>query len=319
MGHTRRAWAVMVLLTTPGVLSAQAPFGQPPAGTTPALLGPGILSTGDHELAVRFAADLQSCDVMRAGPDWHTAILRFRREGETWREVGLAPIPFEGGVAYPALSPDGKVLVFDGTASGGGMPALWRSEWRGEAWQKPVRLPDTVNGPGVVMHASLAANGNLYFSSNRPGGLGGFDLYRTRLTPEGYAPAENLGSGVNSPDFDAHPWIDPQERYLLFDSRRPGGQGGNDLYVSFRKPDGTWAPAQNLGPEVNSGAGEMRPYVPPSGGVLYFCSDRILGHPATPSPSVEAFHRRIHGPGNGSQDLWGVSLEVVARLASTAK
>lgn len=307
--------APLLLLLNAG-LAAQAPFGQPLPGTTPALLGPGSLSTGAHDLAARFAPDLQICDVMRSGPDWHTAIVRFRREGAGWKEAGLAPIPFPGPVSYPCVSPDGQTLVFDGAE--GGAPDLWKSKRRGEGWDAPVRLGPDVNSPAVEMHASLAASGTLYFSSNRPGGHGGFDLYRCVRRGDGYGPAENLGPAVNSGDFDAHPWVAPDESFLLFDSRRPGGQGGNDLYVSFRQADGTWTPAQNLGPGINTAAGEMRPCVPPGGRVLVFCSDRCMGDPQVPSPTLEAFQARIHGPGNGSQDLWWVDLSGVERLRPRA-
>ena len=164
------------------------------------------------------------------------------------------------------------------------------------------------------MHASVARNGALYFGSNRPAGRGGFDIYRAAAIPDGYAPAENLGPAINSPENEYHPFIAPDESYLLFDARRSSGAGANDLYVSFRRPDGSWTAATSLGPAINTRAGEMRPCVSPDGTWLFFCSDRSLGDPEAPPESVVAFHRRVNGPGNGSQDIYRVSASLVQRL-----
>lgn len=297
----------------PGHPPASVWQGQAAPGLAPRLFLPGLVSTAAHEFVVRFTPALDECYLMRSGLDYYTGIVRYRFAGGQWREAGLAPIPFRGRVSYPFISPDGKRLVFDGIETDG-LPHLWTAERQGEGWGKAVSLGPTVNSAAVEMHASMSANGNLDFSSNRPGGLGGFDLYRAVKSGDGYAPAENLGPAINSSEFDSHPFVAPDESYLLFDSRRAGGHGSNDLYVSFRQPDGTWTTARNLGPEINTAAGDMRPYVPPGGRVLFFCSDRSMGDPGKPPTDLESFRKRINGPGNGGQDIWWVSLEVVERL-----
>jgi hypothetical protein len=62
--------------------------------------------------------------------------------------------------------------------------------------------------------------------------------------------------------------MDPDERFIIFASNRPGGYGYHDLYISTRNPDNTWNAAVNLGPVINSSSGEASPYITPDG--LYF-------------------------------------------------
>jgi hypothetical protein len=122
-------------------------------------------------------------------------------------------------------------------------------------------------------------SGAVYFSSARTGGRGGKDIYRAPLKDGRYSDFENLGDGVNS---ESDEWgeyggfVDPDERFLIFSSPRPGGYGEYDLYVSFRKPDGTWTEAVNLGGRVNTPASQMWPAVSPDGNYLFYCQDGVV-------------------------------------------
>ena len=62
----------------------------------------------------------------------------------------------------------------------------------------------------------------------------------------------------------------PDESYVIFSSNRSGGYGGNDIYISFRKTDGTWTKAINLGPEINNNDMQLWPYVSPDGKFLFY-------------------------------------------------
>jgi Tol biopolymer transport system component len=99
-------------------------------------------------------------------------------------------------------------------------------------------------------------NGTLYFTSQREGGFGRSDIYRAELENGKYVKAENLGPVINTEfsEFDNQVALD--ESYIVFVSDRPGGHEAmgyiRDLYVSFRKQDGSWTPPQNLGEEINT-------------------------------------------------------------------
>jgi len=83
-----------------------------------------------------------------------------------------------------------------------------------------------------------------------------------------YTMPETIGDTVNTNYNEFWPYIDPDERFLIFISNRPGGYGMHDLYLSSRNQDGTWNDPINLGPEINSNLEDSAPYISPDG--LYF-------------------------------------------------
>jgi hypothetical protein len=88
---------------------------------------------------------------------------------------------------------------------------------------------------------------------------------------------ESLGGGVNTPTPGIHPFIAPDESFVIFDAARSGGQGGEgDLYVCFRKSDGSWGDAVNLGDAVNSKGTNSCAALSPDGKYLFFTKHRDL-------------------------------------------
>lgn len=122
---------------------------------------------------------------------------------------------------------------------------------------------------------------SFYMASNRPGGLGGIDIWvSTRAsTDEPWGPPVNVGAPVNSGADDFCPTLDRDGHHFFFVSRRvvDGACGGSDIYVSRLRGDGTYDEVENLGCEVNSAFDEASPFpLPQAGGppVLYFSSTR---------------------------------------------
>jgi hypothetical protein len=123
-----------------------------------------------------------------------------------------------------------------------------------------------------------------YMASNRPGGLGGIDIWIAhRSSPDDpWGAPENLGAPVNSSANDFCPTIDRNDHTLFFVSNRAGGCGGADIYLTRHRPDG-WDDPRNLGCDVNSSADEASPFPLPEpgrGNVLYFSSARPGGFAA---------------------------------------
>jgi Tol biopolymer transport system component len=157
------------------------------------------------------------------------------------------------------------------------------------SWSTPVNLGPVVNSPSFDSSPALSADGtSLYFSSNRPGGAGGFDLWVAhRQTPDGAWEAPvNLGPTLNTPAFEGFPVFSRDGHRMFFTSARPGGFGGapfGDIWTSWRPDvhdDLGWQAPVNLGPTVNTAANEARPsFVEPDSGraQLFFDSDRTGG------------------------------------------
>lgn len=121
----------------------------------------------------------------------------------------------------------------------------------------------------------------LYIASDRPGGLGGIDIWVAKRTGRDapFGTPVNLGAPVNSPGNDFCPSPLPGGRFM-FVSDRPGGCGGGDIYLTRRLGANGWKEPANLGCEVNSAAGEAGPVMLFPGsrhGVLYFSSNRPGG------------------------------------------
>ncbi|MCU0451419.1 MAG: OmpA family protein [Bernardetiaceae bacterium] len=139
-------------------------------------------------------------------------------------------------VAHPSLSPDGLRLFFASDAPGGlGGSDLYVCELDTATgrWGEPRNLGSPVNSLADELYPFIHEDGNLYFSSNREGSLGGLDIYEAVVMPdrETYIRVANLGAPVNSVFQDFGFIIDPPKRRGYFTSDRVGGPGGYDLYL----------------------------------------------------------------------------------------
>jgi hypothetical protein len=112
----------------------------------------------------------------------------------------------------------------------------------------------TINSKFWDSHASVTADGNqIYFASNRNGGLGGMDIYRSDKLPNGdWGPPVNLGPVINTSLNEDCPFITPDGKKLFFSSQGHSTMGGFDIFCSSLKEDGTWDEPQNLGYPLNT-------------------------------------------------------------------
>ncbi len=144
----------------------------------------------------------------------------------------------------------------------------------GGPWSIPVSLGPTVNSASNEGFACLSGDElEMYFASSRSEGHGGFDIWvatrQTRSDP--WATPENLGPTINTTGIDSTPWVTPDGLELYFSSDRPGGYGGVDIWVATRvSTNDAWGEPANLGPPVNSEAGDFYPCLSSDGLVLFF-------------------------------------------------
>jgi Tol biopolymer transport system component len=200
----------------------------------------------------------------------------------------------------PALSKHGTSLYFASDRPGSfGGEDLWvsRRENRDASWGAPVNIGAAVNTAFNERSPELSRDGHLlFFATDRPGGLGGFDIWVTWRAHThddfGWRPPVNLGSGVNSGAGDFGPsYFDNDEigiPVLYFASNRPGGLGNADIYRSDLLSDGSFGPATPVS-ELNSPQGDFRPSIRGDGLEIVFDSNR----PGPPDV-----------PGIGLRDLW---------------
>ncbi|MEI7846205.1 MAG: OmpA family protein, partial [Chloroflexota bacterium] len=151
----------------------------------------------------------------------------------------VVPQPFflnndQYSVGHPALSPDGATLYFVSDMPGGyGETDIYVCQRTGDTWSPAVNLGATVNTPGKEMFPFIAANGDLYFSSDGLPGFGGLDLFVTRKGEKGWGVPRNLGQPINS-SFDDFSIAISSAENGLFSSNRPGGKGSDDIYGFYK-------------------------------------------------------------------------------------
>jgi len=185
----------------------------------------------------------------------------------------------------PAISKNGLSLYISSTRPGGfGAADIWVSQRASldAPWGTPVNLGPAINTGNQESLPNISRDGHwMFFSSDRPGGLGGSDIWvswRAHTHDDfGWQTPVNLGPGVNSAAFDAAPHYFENEDVgvpiLFFPSGRPGGLGGNDIYSSALAADGSVGPAV-LVAELSSPQNDARPNLRHDGREIFFYSDR---------------------------------------------
>jgi Tol biopolymer transport system component len=185
---------------------------------------------------------------------------------------GLVPAG-EGSVTTPFLTDHGTTLYFTYRPHASHAD-IYRSRLVDNQWQPGEPMTELNSGSDDIGPVITDDGRQLYFSSNRPGGHGGFDIYVADRAGAGWGKPRNLGPTVNSAADEHDPAPSPDGLSLYFASNRPAQF---DLYVSRRNSlKEEWSAPEALD-ALNTPANESAPRVSPSGNFLYFASDRHNG------------------------------------------
>jgi len=187
-----------------------------------------------------------------------------------WTEPQPPSFAGPGLEADPYFTADGKSLYFISTRASGSTKSkdldLWRVDRGADGrWGEPTRLPEPLSSPGAEWFPRPAPDGWLYFGSDRPGGLGGNDIWRARPDAQGRWTAENLGPAINSAanEYEPLPSNDGDRLLVMSDS---------GLSIAKRAGAG-WSKSVKLGPEVTVNGSEIGALWSPSGKTLLFARD----------------------------------------------
>jgi outer membrane protein OmpA-like peptidoglycan-associated protein len=181
------------------------------------------------------------------------------------------------------LSSDGSYMFFTACNRPGGMGNcdLYFSAFNNGKWTEPANLGAPVNTNNWESTPSISADGRtLFFSSSRPGGFGGKDLWFTRLNEKNmWTEPVNLGAKINTDGDEMSPFIHFDGKTLYFASDGRIGMGGFDLFVTRLRNDSTWSEPQNLGYPINTFNDEMGLIIESGGQKAYYSSirDKLKG------------------------------------------
>ncbi len=155
--------------------------------------------------------------------------------------------------AGAALSSDGKKLYLyrDDRKTQGDLYVSNYDEAT-QIWSDPQKLNDNINTKYQETALSVSADGQtMYFASSRLGGLGGLDIYMSKMENGDWGPAVNLGTPVNTMFDDDAPFLSIDGKLLYFSSRGHNTMGGYDIFKSVLQSDGKWGEPSNLGFPIN--------------------------------------------------------------------
>ncbi|WP_216822324.1 alpha/beta hydrolase-fold protein [Sphingorhabdus sp. EL138] len=231
-------------------------LGQKPPGLTPEVFAPGIVSTKGWEVGGVFTPDMNEFYYIREnGLSGAQEFVVFTNENNRWQEAVISP-----RVGQPFISPDGKVMHL-----GKRYKERTKTGWSelkslGSPFEeiRIMRLTTSSKGTYVFDEATRDGNGVLRYSRKLDG---------KREDPK------PLPKEINTGRWNAHPFIAPDESYIIWDGQRDSPVRNADLFISFRKPDGSWGEAIKMGDTINTVAGEFGARVTPDGKYLFFQRD----------------------------------------------
>jgi len=180
---------------------------------------------------------------------------------------------------FPTISLDGKHLVFTRRVHGTNED-FYQSDRTNKGWTLARPLDGNINSNDNEGALNISQDGQwlIFTGCNFQNGFGSCDLFISYFTTEGWSAPENLGPNFNTEFWESAPSLSPDKRDLYFSSNRPGGYGGNDIYVSHRMENGRWSAPENMGPDINTGGDESTPFIHADNSSLYFTSNGLPGY-----------------------------------------
>src|SRR6056297_1717525 len=242
-------------------LTIENPYlGQKPPGLIPIPFAPGLVSTDLYEANSAFTPDMKAFYFIRRGEENKNSAFyeyKYNEINGIWEKSEVAS-PWIG---RPVISPDGETMHL-------GDRYLKRTE---SGWSELQNLePPTVSNDSMyIMRLSSSSNGTYYFDTYKENDST-FPIRYSRLIDGKHEEPIALPKEINTGTFLSHPFIAPDESYLLFDAKREDGFGESDIYISFKQKDGTWGNAVNLGDKINTNAWEASASITPDGKYLFF-------------------------------------------------
>jgi len=215
-------------------------LGEKPPGLIPVLFAPGIVSTKEHrETEVLFSPDMREISFTRSGgkykkPTW--LVMQYKDNRWSRKAIPSTDINKYKELFSPSVSQMKNLEPF-----------------------KNIPITGfTVSAKGTYYY---------YFIDFERDGSG--HMSYSRLINGKYEKPQKMSKAINKGKYIAHPFIAPDESYLMWDAEKDG-DNTPDIYISFRNKNGSWGEAINMGNIINTAAYEQRPKVTPDGKYLFF-------------------------------------------------
>ena len=257
-----------------------------PVNVNPVNMGSSINSK-DQEYSPAFAIDEKTIYITkrmgnlsdnRPNEDLYFAELN----DESWdkvKDIGPPINTIENEGAF-SISSDGNYIFFTSCSRNGGKGQcdIWLTSKKNNRWDEPKNLQSPINTKYWESQPSISSDGRmLYFSSDRPGGYGGTDIWVSEFSISGWSAPKNLGPTVNTNKDEQFPFIHSDNRTLYFSSNGHPGLGKSDLYLTRKDVKLNWETPINMGYPINSRGQDWNLVVARDGKTAYFSSDQLKG------------------------------------------
>jgi len=209
--------------------------------------------------------------------------ISFSKDGQFQPATNIGPPIDQPGKSAEAagLSKEGDEMLFYYFDKKGYGSICTSTDENGKNFTAPVELPEVINQKGQhQIAASITADGSMiYFASDRPGGLGGIDIYSAKKLPNGsWGTPQNLGPVINTPSNEDFPNISPDGKTLYFSSQGHTGMGGYDIFkATWNDSASRWEAVQNMGYPINTPDDDMNFRLSTSGRYGYISQVRKGG------------------------------------------
>ena len=253
-----------------------------PVPFKPVNLGPEINTTDDEYMPVATADEsvLIFTRKINNNEDFYkSAFVNGKWDTATYLSDQINTPQYNEGAQ--SITQDGKYLFFTGCnrPDGLGRCDIYIAQKKGDDWGKPFDLAPPINTPGWESQPSISSDGRtLYFVSNRKGGYGGYDIWKSSLTEKGWGEPENLGPNINTAYDEQSPFIHADDSTLYFSSNGWPGLGGKDLFISRLGKDGKWQKPVNMGYPINTSGEENGLTLTSDGSHAFFSSNNLDGY-----------------------------------------
>jgi hypothetical protein len=238
-------------------------LGQKPPGMVPEQFGVGIIDRDERIFAIAFSPDGRECFYTKSFKT--NAIMTVREMDGRWTEPKIADFSGKAFEFEPHITIDGKKLIFGSMRhlpGAGKKDELhqWQLEKTADGWSEPEPLGPPFS-EAFCMYVSVAENGNTYYT-----GEDGINM--SKFLEGKYSSPEKLPDAINRLQYAAHPFIAPDESYLIFDAQPQ--EGNAELFVSFQKDDRTWSEPRKFDSRFNTDQEDMCAFVSRDGKYLFF-------------------------------------------------
>jgi hypothetical protein len=212
------------------------------------------------------------------GQYYEDIYVSYRDRDGNWAEPVVLPFcSVRSNDASISASPDGEMVFVYQDVNGGD---VYYSQLVDTAFGAlaPYDAPE-LNTEYWEPHFTMSADGLfLFFVSDRPGGLGGRDIYRTRRLPDGtWSKPSNLGAPINTKYDEDSPFIGADDKTLFFSSNGPASMGGFDIFVSQVDELDVWSAPINMGYPLNSVDDDIFYTTTADGHIGFYASDKLEG------------------------------------------